>query len=430
MKKVLFIMLLATSLFANELYVVNSISQTLSKIDLNSQTVNNSFALLGLTPGNAANKIAIWQHFAFVVITYENSIQKIDLTGNEPATYIFLEDSASPYHIVIYDHFAYVTGNETNKVYKIDLLSNSVVASLLVGQSPQGMTIYDNHLFVANTGFNYSNFTFEQGSVSKIYLPDFSLISTINTDKNPVVLQVVNGFLHTVCTGDYSTSFGKVNIIDPNSDEIGFVLETGDSPSSIAAFNHEKVYLGNSWPAGVFQYNALNYAIEVTPNDAIFLGGNSVYVFQDKLVTLDARDYQQNSLVRIYSTTDNTLLAQYSVGIGATDVIFLGEESHSDFTILPISNPLLTNYPNPFNPSTTIQFSSDFFQPNELLTLEIYNLKGQKIRQFNIKNSTFKINEVVWDGKDFQGKNVNSGVYLYRIKDGNHSVSNKMMLLK
>jgi hypothetical protein len=56
-------------------------------------------------------------------------------------------------------------------------------------------------------------------------------------------------------------------------------------------------------------------------------------------------------------------------------------------TEIPSAFILEQGYPNPFNPSTTIKFSSELFEQNELLTLDIYNLKGQKIRQFKIKHS-------------------------------------------
>jgi len=370
MKKVLFLLLLVNSLLANELYVVNSISQTLSKIDLENETVNNSFALLGQTAGNAANKIAIWQHFALVVITYENAIQKIDLEGNIPASYIFLEDGASPNDIIVEDDFAYVTGNETNKVYKIELSNDSVAADLEVGLSPQGLSAYNSYLYVANTGFNYSNYTYEQGTVSSIDLADFTLVHTYQTDINPTDLQAVNGKIHVVCTGDYTSSLGKVNVIEPETEEIFYNLEIGASPSSIAGFGNT-VFLGNAWPAGVFAYDAVSFEIDSTPEDGIFSGGNAVYVFQDKLVTLDALDYMQNSLVRIYSLADNSLISQFTVGVGATDVVYFGTESETNNTVLPVSDIHLTNYPNPFNPSTTIQFSSELLEQNEQVILEI-----------------------------------------------------------
>jgi hypothetical protein len=112
---------------------------------------------------------------------------------------------------------------------------------------------------------------------------------------------------------------------------------------------------------------------------------------------------------------------------------FLREDSsfiEEDNLITPSASLSLSNYPNPFNPTTTIQFSSELFEPNEQIMLEIFNIKGQKIRQFNIQNSQLKINEIVWNGEDSRGKPVSSGVYLYRVEAKNSSATRKMILLK
>ena len=84
----------------------------------------------------------------------------------------------------------------------------------------------------------------------------------------------------------------------------------------------------------------------------------------------------------------------------------------------------LCNYPNPFNPSTTIEFKTELdIKPN----LTIYNIKGQKVKQyFNLSEQ----DSVVWDGLDENGTKVNNGVYLYEISAEGLSETNKMMLLK
>ena len=89
----------------------------------------------------------------------------------------------------------------------------------------------------------------------------------------------------------------------------------------------------------------------------------------------------------------------------------------------------LQNYPNPFNPSTTIsfEFSNEQNQQNEQTKLEIYNLRGQKIRQYSIFNNQ---SSIIWDGKDENNNLVTSGIYFYRIKFANSVKMNKMILLK
>ena len=90
---------------------------------------------------------------------------------------------------------------------------------------------------------------------------------------------------------------------------------------------------------------------------------------------------------------------------------------------------LIGNYPNPFNPTTTISFQINN-QQNEQVELVIYNLKGQKIKRYEIRNWKSGINEIVWSGNDDSGKSVASGIYYYKLKVGAYSQIMKMILMK
>jgi hypothetical protein len=93
-------------------------------------------------------------------------------------------------------------------------------------------------------------------------------------------------------------------------------------------------------------------------------------------------------------------------------------------------NQTLYNYPNPFNPTTTISFSLNT-EINEDTKLIIYNLKGQKIK--TLINETISAGEhsIVWDGTDESNQPVSSGIYFYRlINDVNKSNIKKMLIIK
>ena len=91
------------------------------------------------------------------------------------------------------------------------------------------------------------------------------------------------------------------------------------------------------------------------------------------------------------------------------------------------SNHLGGNYPNPFNPSTTIVFSiaSDMY-----VNLSIYNVAGQLIRTIVNENLPRNEHRVVWDGKNNEGSNMSSGIYFYKIKTKEFSATKKMVLLR
>ena len=96
---------------------------------------------------------------------------------------------------------------------------------------------------------------------------------------------------------------------------------------------------------------------------------------------------------------------------------------------LIINNCNLSNYPNPFNPVTTISYNLPVNIKNPVI--EIFNVKGEKVRKLEVKSEKLGVNKVVWNGKDGAGKKVASGVYLYRLnQDGKTIATKKMIMMK
>ncbi|MDO9578493.1 MAG: T9SS type A sorting domain-containing protein [Candidatus Cloacimonadales bacterium] len=92
---------------------------------------------------------------------------------------------------------------------------------------------------------------------------------------------------------------------------------------------------------------------------------------------------------------------------------------------------LYSNYPNPFNPTTTISFSLNT-ENTEDTELVIYNVKGQKIKTFYLlPNGGLGTRCVVWNGTDENNQPVSSGIYFYQlVNEMNRSNVKKMLLLK
>jgi len=86
-----------------------------------------------------------------------------------------------------------------------------------------------------------------------------------------------------------------------------------------------------------------------------------------------------------------------------------------------------SNFPNPFNPETTISFSIPHHAKVEIC---IYNIKGQKVKTLIDEIFDTGTHHVVWNGKDASGINVASGLYFYRLVSSEHSSIKKMLLLK
>jgi Ca-activated chloride channel family protein len=97
--------------------------------------------------------------------------------------------------------------------------------------------------------------------------------------------------------------------------------------------------------------------------------------------------------------------------------------------VLPRSVSLRQNFPNPFNPSTTIRY--DVMEPAVLMSLAIYDMAGQRVRQLvRARRQSAGPHGVVWDGRDDRGELVANGVYLYQLRAGTFRETRKMVLLK
>ncbi len=117
---------------------------------------------------------------------------------------------------------------------------------------------------------------------------------------------------------------------------------------------------------------------------------------------------------------------EFSFKLVAGTPAFIENESEGIST-QPVSFALEQNYPNPFNPETTIHYSLPQKLPVKLV---VFNMLGQKIRTLVEKPETAGMHQVIWDGKDFSGKLVSSGVYVCRLEAGDLKAVRKMVLLR
>jgi len=99
----------------------------------------------------------------------------------------------------------------------------------------------------------------------------------------------------------------------------------------------------------------------------------------------------------------------------------------TDEILIPKITKLYQNFPNPFNPSTTIKYS---LKEDSKVKLNIYNIKGQKIKQLVNDQLAAGQHSVVWNGADNNNKSVSSGIYFYKLKTYNFEKTKKMILMK
>ena len=96
--------------------------------------------------------------------------------------------------------------------------------------------------------------------------------------------------------------------------------------------------------------------------------------------------------------------------------------------IIPKDYVLQQNFPNPFNPATTIRYGL----PKESdVTLCVYNVIGEEVSTLiDNEKRTAGYHAVVWDGRNDQGRLVSNGIYIYRLRSGSHTMVKKMVFVK
>ncbi|MGC9361917.1 MAG: chitobiase/beta-hexosaminidase C-terminal domain-containing protein [Candidatus Syntrophosphaera sp.] len=130
-------------------------------------------------------------------------------------------------------------------------------------------------------------------------------------------------------------------------------------------------------------------------------------------------EFDLRAIVNQYNTTPQVIarmLADFNPPV-----------ANDDDTAVPANSRLIGNYPNPFNPQTTIEFFTD--KASEV-RITIFNQKGQAIRTLNADTQAKGTHSIVWDGTDDKGQSVSSGVYYYHMHSGKYSSTRKMVLMK
>lgn len=94
---------------------------------------------------------------------------------------------------------------------------------------------------------------------------------------------------------------------------------------------------------------------------------------------------------------------------------------------VPVRTLLKQNHPNPFNPSTTIQFE---LKRACHVQLQIFDVAGRLVNTLVDEERKIGLNEVLWRGQDSGGKQVATGVYLYRLRADGYVETRRMVLLK
>ena len=332
------------------------------------------------------------------------------LTRKMKAKKLFISKISSDGSNLIYSTFL---GGSNFNDYVSGLSVNSSGNAYLTGLTqssdfPVTENAYDKTLngysdcFLTKINPDGSNLVFStfMGGTNTLSSLDFANDLTLDKDNNIYLLG-------TAGASDFPISQGAIDI---------------SGRSFIAKFNADGNMLYSTRIEGSNGDNISYRKIFIDSNNIVYLAGDTL----DKTFPTTSGSYD---------TTFNS--PGYWDGHmsmpGYTDV-FLCKFDFTDITsveteksIKPSEIEIKSVYPNPFNPSTTIEYS---LNKNSYINLSIYNVAGQKIREIISDEMINGKHNVIWDGMNDKGKIVSSGVYLVNLKSENYSVSKKIQLIK
>lgn len=255
-------------------------------------------------------------------------------------------------------------------------------------------------------------------------LVQVSQLYTVHGTRGAIVQPGTIHFEHTAepGVGVYRRSFGEwIYVSDPTAD--------GTASGQLGTFGTYGVFSDRTPPsvtAPVASEDARSIVFYVVD------GGSGVTPLASLSVDGTSRDITYEPGVGLVWTPRGALQDAERVDLVVTDLAgneaaWSGPLAVTALIRRPVEIALHQNFPNPFNPQTTIAFEL----PSDLrIRVEIFNLLGQRVRSIAEGYYHAGLHTVAWDARDEAGRSVGAGVYLYRLVADDRTLIRKMLLLK
>jgi len=252
-------------------------------------------------------------------------------------------------------------------------------------------------------------------------------------------------------TTESTTAHGRVQVTTANNPHWGIKHLTMDVDSlSNTSINRADLYLDLEDMSNVqLVFYWKDYKDQYENYDGIYFsedGGNNftkIYDLNGQLYTYDKWAKYTINVSTLAANASLHLTSQFVIrfqhygdrpiasGGFAFDDISIDGLSRDEYK--PEDGVVETNfnlkcYPNPFNPETKISYSLS--RPSDEVSIKIYNIKGQLVKNFSNCPAISGNHSVIWNGRDNKGSISGSGVYFIQFTSNNQDVMQKVMLLK
>ncbi len=267
------------------------------------------------TTGSAPNDLLIDGNYAYIVNSGFGGVptlMKIDLGRDSLiATYTFPSGS-NPFGITKDENFIYVTCSKTDMLYRFDPYLRPI-DSVKVGKAPEWLATKDGKVFVACTGYDFSDYTFGEGALfvvadgpQGLFVED-SVYAGINAQD----VDIIGDSLYVLATGNYADVQGKIYIytMQDTSLMLEDSINVGNSPGYMYAHNGV-LYLAD-WSAGLAQ--------------VIPCSGKVIWIPVGEGASRILIDYNNQGYVTRFDATGNNYLLLFDPDrLVVTDSIFMG----------------------------------------------------------------------------------------------------------
>lgn len=315
----------------------------------------------------------------------------------------YRSDIGMPYGMVARDSVLYIAGNhpfggegEPLPVFEIvDFSSPTAPQTLFAEQAINGL----------------GGIAFAPNSSEFLVVSEAGLISwNISDPLNPIRVDTLAAIADYIISwqdllflriGESGTSMTSV-------DNVGYFTEPNtDFEDFFADYNFQLLCAGDQYLIGY-------------ENESIFIFESSIEnqpLLRSNFIQTGLRKIFTNDEVLITSTTDSLFVYHLS------DVVSIVDRP----TATPDYFELFNAYPNPFNPSTTIEYA---LHEKQKVHLTIFDLNGRIVRNVFKESQLPGLYEIVWNGIDTNGNSVSTGVYLARLQAGEYTQTIKIVLLR
>ena len=121
------------------------------------------------------------------------------------------------------------------------------------------------------------------------------------------------------------------------------------------------------------------------------------------------------------------IISEFTNELTTRAIYQLSKSKNELLVVLPNEYSLKRPFPNPFNPTTTLSFDLPEAAP---VTLQIYDILGRKVWEYEQNSFNTGSYEIVWDGSNNYGQQVAAGVYIIRMTTPEFSSQQKVVYLK